>query len=54
MTVERMQEILIEWFNVSEETMRIITAINGYNEDTMKDILFVVAGYRDFDQLEEE
>ena len=54
MTIEQMEEILTVYYNVSEETLRIITAINGYSEETMKDILFVVAGYRDFDQLEEE
>lgn len=54
MTVENMWDVLVECFNVSEETLRIVTAINGYNEETMKDILYVVAGYRDFDQLEEE
>ena len=39
---------------VSEETLQVVTAINGYNEDTLKDILYVKFGYRDFAQMEED
>jgi hypothetical protein len=38
---------------VSEETLRIVTDINGYNEEALKDILYAAFGYRDFDQIEE-
>lgn len=53
MTVENMWDVLVEQFNVSEDTLRIITAIKGYNEETMEAILYVVAGYRSFDQIED-
>lgn len=53
MTVELAWENLVN-LGVSEETLRIITAINGYNMETMEDVLYVVTGYRTFDQLEEE
>lgn len=36
----------------SEETLQVVTSINGYNEETMLDILYAQYGYRDFDQLE--
>lgn len=54
MTVEQMWDVLMEQFGVNEQTLRVVTAINGYNEEALQDILYVVAGYRDFDQLEEE
>ena len=54
MTVENMWDVLVECFNVSEDTLRIVTAINGYSTDTMESVLYAVAGYRSFGQLEEE
>lgn len=51
-TVNEMWDILID-MGISEETLQIITSINGYNEDTLKDVLYAAFGYRDFDQLDE-
>jgi len=45
----RLQEI-----GVSEQTLQVVTDINGYNEQTMLDILYSVTGYRSFDQIEEQ
>ena len=36
---------------VSKQTLQVVTDINGYNEQSMKDILYSVTGYNDFDQL---
>lgn len=38
---------------ISEETLDIVTSINGYSEETMLDILYAAFGYRDFDQFED-
>jgi len=36
-------------------TLSIITRINGYNVDTLNDVIYVVTGYRNMEQyLEEE
>lgn len=43
----------LEELGVSEETIRVVTDINGYSEETMLDILYAVTGYRNFDQLED-
>ena len=32
----------------------LVTDINGYNEETMLDVLYARTGYRNFEQLEEE
>lgn len=53
MTVEFAWDTLIN-LGVSEETLRIITAINGYSMNTLEDVLYVVTGYRTFEQLDEE
>ena len=38
---------------VSEETLQIVTDINGYSKETMEDILDAKFGYRSFDQIDE-
>lgn len=39
---------------VSEQTLQIVTDINGYSEDTLRDVLYAHTGYREFGQLEED
>lgn len=51
MTTEEMWNMLID-MGVSEETLQIVTDINGYNQQTMEDILYAKFGYRSFDQLD--
>lgn len=53
MTVADMWEELLS-MGISEETLQVVTDINGYSSETLEDILFAVSGYRSFDQLEEE
>lgn len=53
MTKDAMWDKLLE-IGVSEDTLQVVTDINGYSEETMLDILYAVTAYRDFDQLEYE
>lgn len=50
MSIEEMWDMLLE-LGVEEEVLRVVTAINGYNEKSMEDILYVKFGYHSFDQL---
>lgn len=50
LSIEQMWDILQTDFGVSEQTLQIITDINGYSEETMEDVLYAVSGYRSFDQ----
>ncbi len=54
MSVDEMWDYLLENVGVSEETLQVVTNINGYSEQTMCDILYAVTGYRDFEQIGEE
>ena len=46
---------LLEVYGIAtEEEINLVTAINGYNEETACNILYARTGYRSFDQLEEE
>jgi hypothetical protein len=38
----------------SEEALRLVTNINGYNEDTLNDVIYSTTGYRDLEQLKNE
>lgn len=42
----------LESLGVSEQTIQIVTAINGHSLDTLTDILYAHTGYRSFGQLE--
>ena len=54
MSLEEMQEILINDFGVSEEIINFATDTYGYNQKTFEDILFWKTGYRYFDQLNDD
>ena len=49
-----MYDVLVERFGVSEQTVNVVTAINGYSNETMEDILYAVTGYKYFEQVLEE
>lgn len=49
-TVENAWDKLLE-LGVSEQTLRIVTDINGYNMKTLENVLYAHAGYRSFDQI---
>ena len=50
LTINEMWDTLLD-LGVSEQTLQVVTNINGYNEQSMKNILYSVTGYNDFDQL---
>ena len=35
----------------SEETLRVVTDINGYSKETMQDILYATTGLRSIEQI---
>jgi hypothetical protein len=37
---------------VSEQTLQIVTSINGYSMETLESVLYAHTGYNDFDQLD--
>ena len=37
---------------VQEETLQVVTSINGYNMETLNDVLYAKFGLRSFDQLD--
>lgn len=43
-------DFLIDEGIATDEELRLVTSINGYNIETLNDILYVRTGYRDYDQ----
>lgn len=54
MSTEQMHDYLVECGIATEDEVSLVTSINGYNKESMEDILYSRTGYRDFDQLLEE
>lgn len=49
----RMWDWLMDTIGVSEETLNVVTDINGYSMETLNDVLYSVTGYRSREQYEE-
>ena len=47
-------DYLIENNIATEDTLQVVTNINGYSVDTLNDVLYATTGYRDIEQLEVE
>lgn len=54
LTKDEMWDTLLFYNIASEETLRVVTSINGYSEETMIDILYATTGLRNFEQLADE
>lgn len=50
MTLNEYKNYLINNLSINEDTIDCITNINGYNEDTLNDILYYYTNYRDLKQ----
>lgn len=49
MEIEEMWNELKFVYGVSEETLQVVTDINGYSKETMLDILYSVSGLHEFE-----
>ena len=50
MELNEYYDYLIENLGVNEETIKCVTGINGYNEETLDSVLYYFTGYRDLEQ----
>lgn len=49
--LDNIWDLFLSYDVCSEETLRVVTAINGYSLQTMKDILFATTGLRNLEQF---
>ena len=52
--IANLWDYLVDNGVASEETLQVITSINGYNLETLNDVLYATTGYRTLEQAEEE
>lgn len=54
MSIQEAWDYLIENGLASEETLQVVTSINGYSLDTLESVLYATAGYHKFNQMDED
>lgn len=54
MDFDEMWDKMLEYNIVSEETLRVVTTINGNTVGALEDVLYVTTGCRNMEQYEEE
>ena len=47
-------DAIIEYGIATEKELELVTAIDGYNEDALNNVIYVRTGYNDIEQLLEE
>lgn len=52
--IEDVWGLLVDMGIATDEELQLVTSINGYNIDTLNDIIYVRTGYHDIEQLEIE
>ena len=53
-TIEQVWDLLLQYDIATEDELKLVTRINGYNMDTLDDIIYVRTGLRDIEQLLDE
>lgn len=53
MKLEDIWDEIVDLEIATEDELKLVTSINGYNEETLNDVLFAKTGYRDIEQLKE-
>jgi len=49
--IDKVWDILISYNVATEEELKLVVCINGYNLQTLNDVLFARTGYRDINQF---
>ena len=52
-TINEVWDLLIEYGVATQEELELITCINGYNIDTLNDVIYARTGYRDIEQIQD-
>lgn len=49
--IDDVWSILVDYEIATEEELKLVTDINGYNMETLNDVIYVRSAYRDIEQL---
>ena len=53
MSKEKIWDYIIETNIATEEELKLVTCINGYNEGTLNAVIYARTGYRSMEQIKE-
>jgi len=51
--IEILWDLLVNFELASESTLQLITRLNGYNLETMENVLYALTGYQSYEQFME-
>ena len=54
MDLNELWNTIIGYEIANDDELRLVTDINGYNEETLNDVIYARTGYRDIEQFLEE
>lgn len=52
--IESVWELLVDMEIATDEELQLVTSINGYNIDSLNDVIYVRTGCHDIEQLKME
>ena len=52
--VDEVWDLLIKYGVATQEELELVTYINGYNIDTLNDVIYVRTGYQNIEQIQDE
>jgi hypothetical protein len=51
--LNKLWDLLVNYELASEETLQLITRLNGYSLETMENVLYALTGYHSYEQYME-
>ena len=51
--LEKLWDLLVNYEIASEESLKLVTCLNGYSLETMEDVLYALTGYHSYEQFME-
>ena len=51
--LNKLWDLLVNYELASEESLKLVTCLNGYSLETMENVLYALTGYRSYDQFME-
>ena len=51
--MDKLWDYIIETQIATEEELKLVTCINGYNEDALNSVIYARTGYRSMEQIKE-
>ena len=51
--LNKIWDLLVNYELASEESLKLVTCLNGYSLETMKSVLYALTGYRSYEQFME-